>query len=136
MSGDKVRQLLDVIGRQNEAIEKLIAERDELRQHLENLAPGAPDAHACLRRVYNDPQAKEAERVKAASTAINFEKGRPAQVVIEVDFRERVRNARLRQLELDKAEWARQDAEKKLPLDLDAPLAETILGGPEADPAA
>ena len=59
---DKVRQLLDVIGRQNTAIEQLIAERDELRQHLENLAPGAPDAHACLRRIYNDPNAKEAER--------------------------------------------------------------------------
>jgi hypothetical protein len=47
MSGDKVSQLLDVIGRQNVAIEKLLAERDELRQHLENLAPGSPDAHAC-----------------------------------------------------------------------------------------
>jgi len=52
--------------------------------------------------------------------------------VIEVDFRERVRNARLRQLELDKAEWARQEAR----LDLDAEPAPTILGGPEADPAA
>jgi hypothetical protein len=130
MSGDKVRQLLDVIGRQNAAIEKLMAERDELRQHLENLAPGAPDAHAVLRKIYNDPEAKIAERGKAAASAIGFEKAKPAQVSVVIDFKERVRNARLRQLELDKAEWARQDAAK---------LAPTVLGhdgGPEADPAA
>jgi hypothetical protein len=125
MSGDKVRQLLDVIGRQNVAIEKLIAERDELRQHLENLAPDAPDAHACLRRIYNDPRAKDAERGKAAAAAIGYEKSKPASVVVLGDFRERVRNARLRQLELDRAEWARQDAAK---LDLDAPTPPTILG--------
>jgi hypothetical protein len=84
MSGDKVRQLLDVIGRQNVAIEKLIAERDELRQHLENLAPGAPDAHACLRRIYNDPEAPRSERGKAASSAIGYEKAKPAQTVNNV----------------------------------------------------
>jgi hypothetical protein len=129
MSGDKVRQLLDVIGRQNVAIEKLIAERDELRQHLENLAPDAPDAHACLRRIYNDPEAPRSERGKAAASAIGYEKAKPAQVSVVMDFKERVRTARLRQMELDKAEWARQDAAK---------LAPTILGegGPEADPAA
>jgi hypothetical protein len=39
------------------------------------------------------------------------------------------RNIRLRTLELQKAEWAAQDAQPKLPLDLDAPPSPTVLGG-------
>ena len=61
------KYLLGVIAQQNQVLEQVIAERDDLRLHLENLAPGAPDALACLRRVYNDPKMKEAERVKAAA---------------------------------------------------------------------
>jgi hypothetical protein len=135
MKEHDAKQLLDVITQQNKVLERVIAERDELRQHLENLAPDAPDALACLRRVYNDPKAKEVERVKAASAAIGYERAKPASVSVVIDFKERVRAARMRTVELQKAEWARQEAQKKS-LGLDEPSAPTLLGGPEGDPAA
>ena len=135
MDSTNVRHLLDLIKQQNVAIEKLIAERDSQRQEiaaLVNWIQEDRDALMALQSIYNSPTADETSRIKAASAAIGYERGKPAQVVVQVDFRERVRNARLRQLELDKAEWARQEAR----LDLDAEPAPTILGGPEADPAA
>ena len=138
MSNPHLRQLLDLIKEQNKAIEKLIAERDGMRQEIAALVGWIQedrDALMALQQIYNSPTADEASRIKAAAAAIGYERGKPAQVVIEVDFRERVRNARLRQLELDKAEWARQEAR----LDLDAEPAPTILGhdgGGEADRAA
>ena len=50
--------LLDMIDQQNTAIEKLLAERDELRALLE--ANGQKlDALTCLQRAYNDPQSSE-----------------------------------------------------------------------------
>ena len=133
------KYLLGVIAEQNKVLAEVIAERDDLRQHLENLAPGAPDALACLRRVYNDPKMKEAERVKAAASALPFERSKPASVVIQVDWKERTRNARLKQLEKDRARWAAEDAAKVIehqPLDLDAPTPPTVLGGEGPDPAA
>jgi len=132
------KYLLGVIAQQNQVLEQVIAERDDLRQHLENLAPGAPDALACLRRVYNDPKVREGERVKAAAAAIGFERSKPASVSVVVDFKERVRTARLNQLAKDKARWAAEDAAKVIehqPLDLDAPTPPTILGhdgGPDS----
>jgi hypothetical protein len=129
------KYLLGVIAEQNKVLAEVIAERDDLRQHLENLAPGAPDALACLRRVYNDPKMKEAERVKAAAAAIGYERSKPASVSVVIDFKERVRNARLKQMALDKARWAAEDAAKVIehqPLDLDAPTPPTILGGDDS----
>ena len=88
--------LLSIIDQQNKAIEKLLAERDEARALLE--ANGQKlDALTCLQRVYNDPQSSEANRIKAAGAAIGYElpkKGTTNLVV--VDFRERVRQARLK----------------------------------------
>jgi hypothetical protein len=136
MDSTNVRHLLDLIKQQNVAIEKLMAERDSQRQEIAALVGWIQedrDALMALQQIYNSPTADETNRIKAASAAIGYERGKPASVVVQVDFRERVRNARLRQLELDRAEWARQDAAK---LDLDAPTPPTILGGPEADPAA
>ena len=136
MDSTNVRHLLDLIKQQNKALETLMAERDSQRQEiaaLVNWIQEDRDALMALQSIYNSPTADETSRIKAASAAIGYERGKPAQVVVQVDFRERVRNARLRQLELDRAEWARQDAAK---LDLDAPTPPTILGGPEADPAA
>jgi len=135
MSNPHIRHLLDLIKQQNAAIEKLIAERDSQRQEIAALVGWIQedrDALMTLQQIYNNPTVDETSRIKAASAAIGYERGKPAQVVVQVDFRERVRNAPLRQLELDKAEWARQEAR----LDLDADPAPTILGGPEADPAA
>jgi hypothetical protein len=90
------KYLLGIIGRQNGAIKKLLVERDELRALLE--ANGQKlDALTCLQRTYNNPQSSETNRIKAASAAIGYElpkKGTTNLVV--VDFRERVRQARLK----------------------------------------
>ena len=126
---DHIVQLEHVVRQQMAVIDQLRTENQRL---LDWIMGEGPDALLALQRVYSDPKTNENNVIKAAASALPFERGKPAQVVIEVDFRERVRNARLRQLELDKAEWARQEAR----LDLDAEPAPTILGGPEADPAA
>ena len=125
---------------QHKEIERLDNELAALRtenQRLLNWIMGeGPDALLTLQKVYSDPKTSVPDVIKSANAALGYERSKPAQVSVVIDFKERVRNARLRQLELDKAEWARQDAEKKQPLDLDGPIPETILGGPEADPAA
>ena len=65
--------LLDMIDQQNTAIEKLLAERDELRALLE--ANGQKlDVLTCLQRAYNDPQSSETNRIKAAGLAVPFER--------------------------------------------------------------
>jgi hypothetical protein len=128
---DHIAQLEHVVREQMTAIDQLRAENQRL---LDWIMGEGPDALTALQRVYSDPKTDVPNLIKSAAAAIGYERGKPAQVVVQVDFRERVRNARLRTLELQKAEWARQDAAK---LDLDAEPAATILGGgPEADPAA
>jgi hypothetical protein len=108
------KYLLGVIAEQNKVLERVIAERDELRQHLENLAPDAPDALACLKRVYNDPKARESERVKAAVGALPFERSKPVSASVVIDWKEYTRSIRLKQLEKDKARWAAEDAAKTI----------------------
>jgi hypothetical protein len=90
------KYLLSVIGRQNGAIKKLLAERDELWALLE--ANGQKlDALTCLQRTYNNPDSSETNRIKAAAAAIGFELPKKATTnLVMVDFRERVRQARLR----------------------------------------
>ena len=112
---------------------ELAALRTENRRLVDWIMGDAPDALATLQKVYSDPRTSVPDVIKSANAALPFERSKPAQVSVVIDFKERVRNDRLRQLELDRAEWARQDAAK---LDLDAPTPATILGGPEADPAA
>jgi hypothetical protein len=117
VSDYKVGQLLEVIKRQNTGLEQLIAERDRLRAELEAFVAwvnGEQDALACLQRVYNNPTADEASVIKAASAALPYERSKPASVVIQVDWKERTRNARLKQLEKDKARWAAEDAAKTI----------------------
>jgi hypothetical protein len=124
--------LKQIVQLQMAEIDKLRAEN---RRLLGWITGDEPDALLAVQRVYSDPKANENNVIKAAASALPFERSKPASVSVVIDFKEKVRNIRLRTLELQKAEWARQDAEKQ-PLDFDAPPAETILGGPEADPAA
>ena len=63
-------------------------------------------------------------KIRAAASAIAYERSKPASVVVQIDFKSRVRDARMQTLELRKQEWTRQE-----PLDLDAPAPPTILGG-------
>jgi hypothetical protein len=130
---DHIARLEYVVREQMTVIDQLRAEN---RRLLNWIMGDEPDALLALQKVYSDPKTSVPDVIKSASAALGYERSKPAQVSVVIDFKERVRNARLRQLELDKAEWARQDAEKKQPLDLDGPIPETILGGPEADPAA
>jgi len=131
---DHIARLEYVVREQMTVIDQLRAEN---RRLLDWIMGDAPDALLALQKVYSDPKTSVPDVIKSASAALGYERSKPAQVSVVIDFKERVRTARLRQLELDKAEWARQDAAKaKEPLDLDGPIPETILGGPEADPAA
>jgi hypothetical protein len=112
-------------------IERLHAElgqlRTENRRLLDWIMGKEPDALTALQRVYSDPKTNENNRIKAAASALPFERSKPASVSVVIDFKERVRNARLRQLELDRQEWARTEPK----LDLDAPTPPTILGQAE-----
>src|SRR5262249_42220768 len=59
---------------ENEALRaELIRLRDEVKQ-LVDWINGDRDALTCLQSVYNDPKASEANRVKAAASALPFER--------------------------------------------------------------
>jgi hypothetical protein len=115
----KIAQLEHVIREQ-------MAEIDQLRAEIGALVDwiaGGKDALSALQAAYVDPRSTPTNKIRAASSAIAYERSKPASVSVIVDFKSRVRDTRLHTLELRKQEWARQ-AE---PLDLDAPP--TILGG-------
>jgi hypothetical protein len=134
MSDITRQQLLDVIKQQNVAVQQLIGERDRLRAELGAFvawANGDLDALSILQKTYLDPQSSEASRIKAAAAAIAYERSKPASVVVQVDFKERVRAARLRQLELDRREWAKLDEPK---LDLESATPATLLGREPDEP--
>ena len=111
-------------------IREQMAEIDQLRAEVAGLVDwiaGEKDALSALQAAYVDPRSTPTNKIRAAASAIAYERSKPASVTVVVDFKERVRSARLRTLELQKQEWARQEAQPQL--DLDAPTPETILGG-------
>jgi hypothetical protein len=138
MSNPHVRDLLDVIKQQNAGIERLIAERDKLRQEVDALVGWIQedrDALMALQQIYNNPTLDDASRIKAAIGALPFERAKPTAVSVVVNFNERLRTIRLAQLAKDKARWVAEDAAKVIehqPLDLDAPTPPTILGGDDS----
>jgi hypothetical protein len=85
---------------------------------------GDQDALSALRAAYIDPRTTQTNKIRAASSALPFERSKPASVTIIADFKSRVHDARMHTVELRKQEWTRQP-----PLDLDAPTPPTILGG-------
>jgi hypothetical protein len=112
---------------QSEEIEKLramVSQRDTELNSLISWIAGDAGALEVLQSVYVDPRTSVPNKVKAAIGAIAFERSKPASVVVQIDFKSRVRDARMSTVELRKAEWTRQP-----PLDLDAPTPPTILGG-------
>jgi hypothetical protein len=127
MSDDYESQYREVARLQYEEIEKLraaIKQRDAELDVLVAWIAGDADALGALQAVYADPRSSPANKIKAAASAIAFERSKPASVSVVVDFKSRVRDARLQTIELRKQEWTRQE-----PLDLDAPTPLTILGG-------
>jgi hypothetical protein len=73
---------------------------DQLRtenQALVDWIQGDSDALTCLQTIYNSSTSSEANKVKAAAAAIGYERPKmtPTNLVV-IDFRERVRQARLK----------------------------------------
>jgi hypothetical protein len=117
---DKIAQLEYVVREQ-------MAEIDQLRAEVAALVDwiaGEKDALSALQAAYVDPRSTPTNKIRAASSAIAYERSKPASVTVIADFRSRVHDARMQTVELRKAEWTRQE-----PLDLDAPTPPTILGG-------
>jgi hypothetical protein len=125
---DQIAELEYVIREQMGEIDRLravIDQRDAEIAAMVDWIAGDQDALSALRAAYVDPRSSPANKIKAAASAIAFERSKPASVSVVVDFKTRVRDARMHTVELRKQEWTRQ-AE---PLDLDAPTPATILGG-------
>ena len=87
-------QLQRVVREQMAEIEQLQAEVSNLIAWIQ----GDTDALTMLQAVYNDKEAPEGNRIKAASAAIGYERAKVATTtnLLVVDFRERVRQARLK----------------------------------------
>jgi hypothetical protein len=119
---DKIAQLEYVIREQMAEIDQLRAEVDALVDWI----AGEKDALSALQAAYVDPRSTPTNKIRAAASAIAYERSKPASVTVVVDFKERVQAARSRTLELRKQEWARQEMPQ---LDLNAPTPPAILGG-------
>ena len=117
--------LTDKIARLEHVIREQMAEIDQLRGEVAALVDwiaGEQDALSALQAAYVDPRSTPTNKIRAASSAIAYERSKPASVTIIADFKSRVHDARMQTVELRKQEWSR-------PLDLDAPSPPTILGG-------
>jgi hypothetical protein len=89
MSDPHIRQLLDLIKQQNTGIEKLLAERDRMRQEIDTLISWIQedrDALLTLQSIYNNPTVDEASRIKAAGLCLPFERARPPSATIVGTF--------------------------------------------------
>jgi hypothetical protein len=117
----------DQIAQLEYVIREQMAEIDQLRAEVAGLVDwiaGEKDALSALQAAYVDPHSTPTNKIGAAASAIAYERSKPASVSVIVDFKSRVRDARLTTVELRKQEWTRQ-----APLDLDAPTPPTILSG-------
>jgi hypothetical protein len=124
---DQIAQLEHALREQMGEIDRLRAIIDQKDVELDAVVAwiaGDEDALGTLRSVYVDPRTSVPNKVKAASSALPFERSKPASVSVIVDFKSRVHDARMQTVELRKQEWTRQE-----PLGLDAPTSPTILGG-------
>jgi hypothetical protein len=120
---DQIAQLEHALREQMGEIDRLRAIIDQKDVELDAVIAwiaGDEDALAVLRSVYVDPRTSVPNKVKAASSALPFERSKPASVTVIADFRGRVENARSRTIELRKQEWRQEQP---------AELASTILGG-------
>jgi hypothetical protein len=83
----------------NAALNEVIDQKESLEAEISTLLDwvmGDADALTTLQRVYLNPDEPAANRIKAAAAAIGYERPKPATGVVVIDFRERVRQARLK----------------------------------------
>ena len=121
---DRYAQLESVVREQMVEIDQLratISQKDQELGAVIAWVAGDAGALETLQSVYADPRTSQTNKVRAAIGAIGYEIAKPAAVSVVIDFKSRVRDARLHTIELRKQEWTRQD--------LDAPTPPTILGG-------
>jgi hypothetical protein len=105
--GEEFRQVARLQSQEIEKLRTVIKQRDAELDALVSWIASDADAHAVLMSVYADPRQSTAQKVRAATSAIPYEKSKPASVVVQVtDFYEQVRTSRLRTIEQDKAEFA------------------------------
>ena len=101
MTAESAEQKLNrfecVIRLQMTEIDKLRAENKALVDWIQ----GDSDALTCLQTIYNSSTTSETNKVKAAAAAIGYERPKMmgATNLVVVDFRERVRQARLKVIE-------------------------------------
>ena len=108
---DYIAQLESVVREQMAEIDQLRAAIGQKDAELDGLIAWiATDADAlgALQSVYADPRSSPANKIKAAASAIAFERSKPASVSVIVDFKSRVHDARMQTVELRKQEWTRQ----------------------------
>jgi hypothetical protein len=89
------------IARLEYTVREQMALMEQMQAEIDRLVDwimGDKDALTCLQAVYNSSTASETNKVKAAAAAIGYERPRMATTasLVVVDFRERVRQARLR----------------------------------------
>jgi hypothetical protein len=104
---DKIAQLEYVIREQMAEIDQLRAEVDGLVDWI----AGEKDALSALQAAYVDPRSTPTNKIRAASSAIAYERSKPTSISVVVDFYEQVRTSRLRTIEQDKADWAAKTIE-------------------------
>jgi hypothetical protein len=135
---NQIAELTAVVRDQMAEIDRLRADNERLRAEVAGLvawAEGDCDALATLQAIYSNPKTYQGDRLKAAASALPYERSKPVATTVVVNFNERLRTIRLAQLAKDKARWAAEDAAKLIeakPLDLDAPTPPTILGGDDS----
>ena len=92
-------------------IREQMAEIDQLRAEVAGLVDwiaGGQDALSALQAAYIDPRSTPTNKIRAAASAIAYERSKPASVSVIVDFKSRVHDARMHTIELRKQEWTRQ----------------------------
>ena len=70
-------------------------QRDEIDRLL-GWINGDADALTTLQARYLDPEETTTNRIKAAASALAYERAKAASTLVVIDFRERVRQARLK----------------------------------------
>src|SRR6516165_10614278 len=97
--GEEFRQLARLQYREIEKLRAQLAALQAENRRLQDWIMGdEPDALTALQRVYSDPQTDQAGVIKAAASALPFERAKPVATTVVYNFNERLRSIRLAEL--------------------------------------